>query len=56
MITTTTPYLAQRNGLDVPSVLKDKENFILVYKDEDLVAWGPEDDRENIMRLARAYE
>lgn len=53
-ITTTTPVLAQSAGFYVPTALQGTDS-ILVYRENDLVAWGPESDRANVMRLARVY-
>lgn len=53
--TITTPVLAESVGFYVPTTLKGTDS-ILVYNDEnDLVCWGPEAERETIMRLARVY-
>lgn len=57
MTTITTPELAKANGLEVPTRLQNLADHILVYNaDGDLVAFGPESDREQIMRLAKVYE
>jgi hypothetical protein len=53
--TITTPSLAESAGFYVPTNLKGTDS-ILVYNDEnDLVAWGPESERVQVMRLARVY-
>lgn len=52
--TITTPVLAESAGFYVPTNLKGTDS-ILVYAENDLVAWGPEAERETVMRLARAY-
>lgn len=53
-ITTTTPVLAQSAGFYVPTNLQGTES-VLVYRDNDLVAWGPEAERAKVMRLAKVY-
>lgn len=57
-LTITTKALAVKAGLPVPSsMLNYADDFILVYDSEDdLVTWGPEDQREQVLRLARVYE
>lgn len=56
-ITITTKALAERAGFDTSLVKKMPDDFILVYdRDDDLVAWGPESDRQEVLRLAKAYE
>lgn len=51
-----TPANAEKLGLTVPNFARDKEDFLLGYdRDDDLVAWGPADDRETIESLLRMY-
>lgn len=51
-----TPANAEKLGLYVPNFARGQENFLLGYApDEDLVAWGPADDRETIEGLLRMY-
>jgi len=54
-ITITNPTLAERSGFDVPNFARQMD--ILVYdRDGDLVCWGPENERQEVLRLAKVYE
>lgn len=55
-ITITTKALAEKAGFDTSFVKGFPDDFILVYdRDGDLVVWGPEKDRQEVLRLAKAY-
>jgi hypothetical protein len=54
-ITITTPVLAESAGFYVPTNLKGTDSVLVYDKYDDLVAWGPEAEREKVMRLARVY-
>lgn len=56
-ITITTKALADRARFEIPAFVKNvADDFILVFdKDDDLVAWGPESERQEVLRLAKVY-
>lgn len=53
--TITTPVLAESAGFYVPTALKGADSILVYNAEGDLVAWGPEAEREQVMRLARVY-
>lgn len=57
-ITITTKALATKAGFDIPAALQRvADDYLLVFDGEDnLVAYGPERDRETVLGLARLYQ
>lgn len=57
-ITVTTKALAISAGLPIPTFVNNvADDYIMVYdRDNELVCWGPEAERENVLRLAKVYE
>ncbi len=56
-ITITTKALALRSGLGIPVWAQNvSDDYLLVYdRDGALVCWGPEAERESVLRLAKMY-
>jgi hypothetical protein len=50
------PDKAAEMGLNVPRAFQGLTDFILAYdRGDDLIAWGPENERDQILNILRAY-